>query len=505
MGKLQQFFFAVISISAVVATFFIFQPNSVETNQINPYVRIDPGNNTITKTRKVTLYLLGPKHTEKMKVSNSPDFSDAEWREYKTQLNWTLSYGRGLKNVYVKFANQQGENLGVYQDSITLSIPKSMNVDFKINDGEETTKKRYVNLSVDYSQGVEEIKISNSKDFAGSKWRSVSSNYFWTIGPKADKQTVYVKFRDANNKKEIRQDSITYNPPKYSLKEEQLVMTVAGDAYYYGKEGYLHPIDYTTGKTWFNNFSDVRVVSSKIVSQLAIRRPVCFKEGSWLVKFSGKSQVYAVEPGCQLRPIHSPTEANLLYGDNWSSRMITLASEQSFLYQIEDDWQSDPEDVDSDNDGVRAGIESDFGSSDSKQDSDNDGLSDYEEINFWFTDPTDPDTDSDGVKDGSEIINNQTPLGKGRLPGVPEGSYTYPVGSLVKDEGKYYYKKPDGNFYFVSDSTSDKTFTTNNFQERFAITPNFDLEIDPEGNLEKKSELIYKPKKRDAANRLQKL
>jgi ABC-type transport system substrate-binding protein len=43
-------------------------------------------------------------------------------------------------------------------------------------------------------------------------------------------------------------------------------------------------------------------------------------------------------------------------------------------------------------------------------DSDNDGLSDYEEENIYGTDPENPDTDGDGINDGDEVSSGSNPL-----------------------------------------------------------------------------------------------
>ena len=42
-------------------------------------------------------------------------------------------------------------------------------------------------------------------------------------------------------------------------------------------------------------------------------------------------------------------------------------------------------------------------------DNDNDTLANYVEINIYNTDPEDPDTDDDGISDGEEILNDTDP------------------------------------------------------------------------------------------------
>lgn len=501
MVKLQQLSLALILL-VFIGSWFIFQPNQALSDQIEPYITINK-NNTRTNSRNVKLYLLGPEEATKMKIANEPSFDNAIWREYTTELNWTLSYGRGSKTVYVKFADQQNNNLGIFQDSIILSVAKDMDVDFVIDQDRKTTRRRYVDLSLSYSSGVEQVQISNDKNFSNSKWRSVRENFSWVLSDKKGKQTVYVKFRDANDKKKIKQDSIIYDPPKSKLDSGQLLADTRGNSFYYGYDGYLHPIDFTTIKTWFPELRDIKIISAKTFGRLAIEEPVCIRSGTWLLKFKGEQTVYAPEPGCQLQPIHSPTEAELLYGSKWQQRVIVLPNSDRFLYQITDHWSVKDGDTDQDNDGVRAEIESDFNSSDHSKDTDQDKLSDYEEINIWFTDPTDSNTDNEGGVDGREIMNLKNPLGKGDIPGVPSDSYNYPLGSLIQSDGIIYYKK-QGGYYTVGKSTENDLFESNKFQERFIIKPKFEFNPNPVGELTRE-EIIYKPNQLNISGELNKL
>jgi uncharacterized protein YkwD len=50
-----------------------------------------------------------------------------------------------------------------------------------------------------------------------------------------------------------------------------------------------------------------------------------------------------------------------------------------------------------------------------QKDSDQDGLSDWEERNIYGTDPNDADTDDDGMEDGEEVLKGRNPNGPGSL------------------------------------------------------------------------------------------
>ena len=77
----------------------------------------------------------------------------------------------------------------------------------------------------------------------------------------------------------------------------------------------------------------------------------------------------------------------------------------------EEELGTDPNDPDSDNDGLEDGVEVDDEQTDPLDpDTDDDGLRDGEEVNNYGTDPLDPDTDNGGSTDGLEIGQGTNPL-----------------------------------------------------------------------------------------------
>ena len=64
--------------------------------------------------------------------------------------------------------------------------------------------------------------------------------------------------------------------------------------------------------------------------------------------------------------------------------------------------------LDDDRDGLTNAEESELGTNPDNDDSDNDGLTDGDEVNEYETDPTDSDTDDDGLTDGAEIDEYDT-------------------------------------------------------------------------------------------------
>jgi len=79
------------------------------------------------------------------------------------------------------------------------------------------------------------------------------------------------------------------------------------------------------------------------------------------------------------------------------------------IYNGPTDTGSDPNDTDTDDDGLDDYEEVIiYGTDPNKVDGDSDGLSDFDEINTHGTDPTDADTDDDGLNDGDEINTHGT-------------------------------------------------------------------------------------------------
>lgn len=207
---------------------------------------------------------------------------------------------------------------------------------------------------------------------------------------------------------------------------------------------------------------------------------MCVRPGTYILKFTGLKQKYIPDGGCVLRPLKSTVEAVLLYGNNWNARVIELPAGYLTSYTIDslDASDVDEELLDRDRDGVDHEEEADYGTSDRKDDSDGDGLSDYEEINFWFSDPISRDSDGDGYNDSQEILNGYSPIGSDKLTEVPEDTYMYPSGTVVriKPTGK---KKTSTLLYVRSATvvnslgtkTNAKAFTLNNLQEKFIVDP----------------------------------
>lgn len=480
MGKKQWILISIVGVFTLLVTpFFV-----VESAQ-QPYVRINRGSAS-TNERAVTLYILGPADVEDMQISNNESFTGASWERYNSRKDWTLDYGRGTQKVYIRFRNSNNKvHTTTYSDAIYLSVPSVMTVDIAINDDDTETNSRYVTVQTDVSRGVERVRLSENSDFSGASWVDVRPEMNLVLSAGGGTKKVYAQFWDANNKQLIVSDTIYYDEPPGAVSDRSILQGQGSAVYYVGVGGKLHPFfNSQVYFSWYDNFSRVTKVSDSKLSTFQIGEAVCMRAGTWLVKFAGFSQIYIPETGCRLRPIYSEVEAYVLYGPLWDKRVAELPVYTRSSYQIEDPRAAATEradEEDRDEDGVEAEIELEYGSSDSRRDTDSDGLSDYEEIFFWYTDPSKADTDGDGFSDGREIMAGFSPLGTHTLGSIPNNTYTYGRGSIVRSpiDSQLYIVDESGYYRPLGRDVRDSRFTSNNFSARYVIAPPYRMRLSP--------------------------
>lgn len=475
---------------------------------VTPSIKIDAGASQ-TYDREVTLTIQGPDNVRYMQISNEVDFPDANWVTYSTSKVWYLDYGKGTKTVYIRFKDSAGKISSLYKDTIQLYAPSSMDVDFVINPedadddvGAKETDSRNIQIRLSYSKGVEGFIISNDNNFTNKSFKDIVNNDSWVLTEGSGEKTVYVQFMDINKQIVTVSRKIIYNQPADYIKSGTLLKGQTNTIYYLGFDGKIHPfLNGLIYHSWYVDFSSVKYVSNAKLATYVIGDPVCIRPGTWLLKFQSLPKVYAVEPGCKLKPIASEAEAYILYGKNWADRVLELSPFYMSGYQVISMSVADEDEdiIDKDRDGLSAETETKYGTSDKTEDTDGDNLTDYEEINIWFSDPTDPDTDGDSYRDGLEIVSGYSPSGPQKLTEKQENKYMYSLGSLIKDKytAKRYYRDSDGKFYYVGTRNTDKYFSTNNFQEKFIINETFDIPFTNVGTLKTSVERIKIPQRYD--------
>ena len=83
--------------------------------------------------------------------------------------------------------------------------------------------------------------------------------------------------------------------------------------------------DEKTYKTWYSDYDDVKVISKDNMAELPIGEMVKYQAGMQLITTPSTHDVYAVEPGGDLRHIPDEATAIRLYGDEWSDRVMDVS------------------------------------------------------------------------------------------------------------------------------------------------------------------------------------
>ena len=177
------------------------------------------GDQPFTATRAVAL-ALGDPAALRMKVSNSPDLSDAIWESLAPAKQWQLSAGGGLKTVYARYMNDFGDSSAVVSDDIN---PLPFDPRIAIAADQPYTRLRAVELAL-ADQAAVQMKLSDLPDLAGAIWEPFSPAVAWQLPSGGGTKTVYVRYRnDFGEASAVVSDDI--NPFPFSP-----AISIAGDA-----------------------------------------------------------------------------------------------------------------------------------------------------------------------------------------------------------------------------------------------------------------------------------
>lgn len=102
-------------------------------------------------------------------------------------------------------------------------------------------------------------------------------------------------------------------------------MSGNSSVYYLGADSkrYVFPNE-TTYKSWYQDFSLVKVIPQSELESYGIGGNVTIRPGTKLVKITTNPKVYAVEPGGSLKAIADEATAKTLYGADWAKRVVDV-------------------------------------------------------------------------------------------------------------------------------------------------------------------------------------
>ena len=118
--------------------------------------------------------------------------------------------------------------------------------------------------------------------------------------------------------------------------------------YYYADDGKRHAFpNEKVFFTWFENFDDLVIVTSDLMSSISLGRNVTYHPGTKMVKFQTVRTVYCVGEEGELREVASEEIAASLYGETWNKQIddISDAFFGNYIFGEEildvDDYEAD--------------------------------------------------------------------------------------------------------------------------------------------------------------------
>lgn len=167
-------------------------------------------NPTVSLTISATDDLSG---VAQMVLCNNSSFLGCTWETYVTGKTWSLSTGDGIKTVYAKFKDVQGNVSVSYSDTITLDTQAPLG-SLTINSGANTTENKNVTLTItgsDVTSGISKMTVCNNSSFVGCNPETFSSSKVWSLTSGDGVKIVYVKLEDAVGLTTTFNDSILLN------------------------------------------------------------------------------------------------------------------------------------------------------------------------------------------------------------------------------------------------------------------------------------------------------
>ena len=136
-----------------------------------------------TETPEVTLYIHGEGWAQQMKISNYPDFRDAQWQPFQSVVTWRLLPGEGTRTVYVRLRDAIGFVVES-SDSIELippAAPDPSTYGLEINGGARYTNQRTLNVRVRAPEGTVAMRLGFTQELASRPWEPYEPEVQLTI------------------------------------------------------------------------------------------------------------------------------------------------------------------------------------------------------------------------------------------------------------------------------------------------------------------------------------
>jgi hypothetical protein len=186
-------------IASFLAFMLLFMSVKAQT-VISIDIKINNGNkitNDIEGKVTLTAFAMG---AMQMQISNESNFANARWISYETRVPWKLSAGDGMKTVYAKFKDRNGE-ISTAEAQIELDREPPTNISISINSGMTYTNDKNRMVTLDFTaDDATQMQLSPRDDFAGVNWMPIIKQKKYQLLGEDGTKILFVRFRDeANN------------------------------------------------------------------------------------------------------------------------------------------------------------------------------------------------------------------------------------------------------------------------------------------------------------------
>ncbi|KXX72010.1 hypothetical protein [Flammeovirga sp. SJP92] len=181
-----------------VISIFIFSTQLIAQDSLDR-TRIIFKSGKFSNSTHIEVEIHGVGITEMM-ASGSKSFEGARWIKFSKLFSYHLSDGDGLKEVYFKFKDVDGNESKVLMKKITLDTTPPTDISVKIDvPTKYFTDPNSLKVGVILGhKGAKYFQISNTSAFHGNKWRLIQDEFIeWDLAPGDDGvRKVYARYRD---------------------------------------------------------------------------------------------------------------------------------------------------------------------------------------------------------------------------------------------------------------------------------------------------------------------
>lgn len=160
-------------------------------------IKIDNGSSVTSNVEGKVRLQIYSRGAVQMQISEESNFTGARWMPYETTVVWKLSQGDGLKTVYAKFKDKNGE-ITTAEAKIELDREPPTETSISLNMGATYTNDKNRMITIDFTANdASQMQLSTRSDFAGTMWMPYRPQMRYQFKDNVDgKKTLFARFKD---------------------------------------------------------------------------------------------------------------------------------------------------------------------------------------------------------------------------------------------------------------------------------------------------------------------